>query len=151
MEVSAKILGSSPFTQNWFVFLVLDGRKWWVFTIWKLGVRCGWNWLRIWTRFWCNSHLRLSNIRSTIGLRAYFVFNRNLDKLFFFENEIWTIRWSRNFRWNTNLYITKSWSVAFNVATLTLRHISSHVISIIFFEFVLQLNFFFLILKCWLM
>ena len=33
----------------------------------------------------------------------------------------------------TNLYITKSWNVAFNAATLTLHHISCHVI--LFFSF----------------
>ena len=32
-----------------------------------------------------------------------------------------------------NLYITKSWSVAFNVAALTLSHISGHVIPVLFF------------------
>ena len=31
-----------------------------------------------------------------------------------------------------NLYITKSWSVTINVATLTLSHVSSHVITIFF-------------------
>ena len=39
-----------------------------------------------------------------------------------------------------NLYITKSWSVAFIVATLTLSHVSSHVISIFFFVFFLQIK-----------
>ena len=41
-------------------------------------------------------------------------------------------------KWKKNLYITKSWSVAFNVATLRLSHISCHVITIFFPEFVLQ-------------
>ena len=34
-----------------------------------------------------------------------------------------------------HLYITKSWSVAFNVAMLPLSHISSHVITLIFSKF----------------
>ena len=38
-----------------------------------------------------------------------------------------------------NLYITKSWSVAFNTAALTLRHISCHII-LFFFSF-LKYNF----------
>ena len=38
-----------------------------------------------------------------------------------------------------NLYITKSWSVAFNAATITLRHINCHVI-LFFFSF-LKYNF----------
>ena len=42
---------------------------------------------------------------------------------------------------NQYQYITKSWSVAFNVATLTLSHISSHVISIFFFEFNFKIDF----------
>ena len=36
------------------------------------------------------------------------------------------------------LYITKNWSVAFNVVTLTLRHFSGYVIYIILFFFVQQ-------------
>ena len=34
-----------------------------------------------------------------------------------------------------NIYITKSWSIAFNAAVLTLRHISYHVILFFFFSF----------------
>ena len=37
-----------------------------------------------------------------------------------------------------SIFITKSWSVAFNVAALRLSHISCHVIIILFPEFVLQ-------------
>ena len=33
------------------------------------------------------------------------------------------------------LYITKSWSVAFNASTLILSHISNHVIFLLFYEF----------------
>ena len=39
-----------------------------------------------------------------------------------------------------NLYITKSWNVAYNVVALTLCHISDHVIPI-FFSFNLSYNF----------
>ena len=38
----------------------------------------------------------------------------------------------------TNLYITKNLRVALNVATLTLSYVSSHVIPILFFEFLIQ-------------
>ena len=38
----------------------------------------------------------------------------------------------------SNQYITKSWDVAFNVATLTLSHVSSHVILILFSKFLIQ-------------
>ena len=38
----------------------------------------------------------------------------------------------------SNLYNTKSWNVAFSVATLTLSHINGHIIFISFSEFVLQ-------------
>ena len=41
-------------------------------------------------------------------------------------------KWRIVERVNDNLYNTKSWSVAFNVATLTLSHISNHVITFLF-------------------
>ena len=46
-----------------------------------------------------------------------------------------------------NLYITKNWIVVFNVASLRLRHISCHVITILFPEFFLQFKISFLKFK----
>ena len=46
-----------------------------------------------------------------------------------------------------NLYITKSWTVALNVATLRLSHISCHVLTTLFPEFVLQFKINFLKFK----
>ena len=45
------------------------------------------------------------------------------------------------------LYITKSWSIVFNVATLRLSHINYHIITILFPEFVIQFKISFLKFK----
>ena len=49
--------------------------------------------------------------------------------------------WRKKRKKNDHLYITKSWSIAFNATTLTLHHISYHVILFFFFKYNFSYNF----------